>query len=451
MILPLAPLSAQVVLRGTVFDSLSGRPLVGAIVQVADTARAARSGVTDSTGSYRIEGVFPGPHIGGFFHPALDSLGLPLAPIRIDVGADTEQRVDFAIPSARTIIASVCPASAIGDSLGLLLGHLFDVETASERQGTVTVLWMEIVISNGGIHQERRQYPAKTGTSGAFAFCGLPTGADLVLSAESGDAQSGVVEIRVPPSRLLVRDLWLSHADSVIAVYADSTAPDSARQLLATLRRGPSRVSGSVRTDKGKVVANADVSVPGTGLSSRTTSSGAFSIAGLPSGTQTVEVRALGFEPKRVTVDLLRDRVASVDIVLDRPVHTLDAVTIFGKAGPGIAAFDRRRRGGWGRFLTPNDIQQRNASRVTDLFRMMPGVRVVPTSGFGNTILIRNCRPTVYLNGMRMPDDAASDIDMLASPNEMTAVEVYTAAGRPAEFWGNACGSVVLWAGMMPR
>jgi hypothetical protein len=35
--------------------------------------------------------------------------------------------------------------------------------------------------------------------------------------------------------------------------------------------------------------------------------------------------------------------------------------------------------------------------------------------------------------------------------NEATAIEVYTPSGRPAEFWGNNCGSVVIWAGMAPR
>jgi hypothetical protein len=62
-----------------------------------------------------------------------------------------------------------------------------------------------------------------------------------------------------------------------------------------------------------------------------------------------------------------------------------------------------------------------------------------------------NCRPTVYLNGMRMDDNAATELDQLANANEITGVEVYTAAGRPMEFWGNGCGSVVIWAGMLPR
>jgi hypothetical protein len=193
------------------------------------------------------------------------------------------------------------------------------------------------------------------------------------------------------------------------------------------------------------------VSVPGTGLSVRTPESGVFSLGNLPAGTQTVEVRAIGFEPKRVAVDLTRDRLTTLDVVLDRPVQTLDVVKVFGKgSSSSILAFERRRRAGWGRFLTPADIERRHAIRVTDLFQTLPGVRVVP-SRFGQTVLVRGCPPTVYLNGMRLGEEAASDLDLLANPSEITAVEVYTAAGRPAEFWGSACGSIVIWAGMLPR
>lgn len=103
-------------------------------------------------------------------------------------------------------------------------------------------------------------------------------------------------------------------------------------------------------------------------------------------------------------------------------------------------------------MLTPADIARRNALNVSDLFRTIPGVRVASTRGFGSAVLLRGgCRPTVYLNGMRMSDDAAMTIDELASPSEITAVEVYNTASRPAEFRGNNCGSVVLWAGMLPR
>ena len=162
-------------------------------------------------------------------------------------------------------------------------------------------------------------------------------------------------------------------------------------------------------------------------------------------------MRAIGYEPKRVAVDLTHDHLTTVDVVLDHPVQTLDVVKVFGKGNSSMAEFMRRRRGGFGHVLTAADIAKRHAFRVTDLFRTIPGVRVTPSRGFGNTVLVRGCPPTVYLNGMRMADDAASDIDNLATTEELTAVEVYSAAGRPAQFWGNSCGSVVLWVGMLPK
>jgi hypothetical protein len=442
--------AAQTVVTGVVIDSLTGKPLAGALVQMQrDSAHRLSSATTDSAGSYRMEGLEPGTYIVGFLHPRLDSLGIELSGRRVRLGPGA-QRVDFAVPSAKTIIAAICPGT-YNDSLGVLTGYVRDAETSFAIPGGVTVLWFELILGGGGIRKERQQIPVKTNDEGWFAICGLPSDVELLASATSGESESGAIDVRVPAGGILLRDFRLSRTDSSIAVFADSAASDSTRQRVATLRRGSARVSGTVHTPKGKPVANAEVGVPGSGLSIRTPESGVFSLGGLPAGTQSVEVRAIGFEPKRVAVDLTSDRLTTLDVVLDRPVRTLDVVKVFGK-GPAssLLAFDRRRRAGWGRFLTPADIERRHAIRVTDLFSAMPGVRVVP-SRFGQTVLVRGCPPTVYLNGMRLGEEAASDLDLLANPSEITAVEVYTAAGRPAEFWGSACGSIVIWAGMLPR
>jgi hypothetical protein len=235
-------------------------------------------------------------------------------------------------------------------------------------------------------------------------------------------------------------------------MHGDSASVTPGAAPASMLRRGTARVSGVVRNYKGKPVGNVAVSVPGTGVEARTQESGAFALAGLPSGTQTVEVRAIGFEPKRLAVDLSRDRLTTLDVALDRPLQTLDAVKIFGTGNRSLVEFERRLKSGFGHFLTPGDIAKRNAVQASELFRMIPGVRVAPTRrGFGNTILLRGCAPTVYLNGMRMDDRAAGEIDDLVTPSELTAIEVYTVASRPVEFYGNNCGSVVIWAGMLPR
>lgn len=445
-----ASLRAQTSVVGTVTDSVGHHPVVGALIQIAGSASFVKSATSDSLGGYRIGDVPPGTYLVGFFHATLDSLGIDVSPKQITVVAAGEQRVDLAIPPAQRIEAQLCRGTADRDSTGLLIGHLRDAETRQPRTGSVTVLWMELTIGQGGVHRSRQQIPIKTDNLGWFAMCGLPSDAVLQASAQAGDEESGVVELQMPAGGLLLRDFLVSRADSMVPVYDDSSAVKGVLPL-PMLRRGSARVSGVVHTDKGKPVANAQVSVPGTGVDGRTEDTGTFQLGGLPSGTQTVEVRAIGFEPKRVAVDLTRERLTTIDVVLDHPVQTLDAVKIYGKGNSAMAEFQRRLKAGFGHILTPADIARRGAFQASDLFRTIPGVRVAPGRGFGNTILVRGCRPTVYLNGMRMDDQAASDIDMLVTPSELTAVEVYTAASRPAEFFGNSCGSIVLWAGMLPR
>ena len=444
---------AQVTVTGTVTDSVSHRPLAGATVQIENqTSRGVRTTTSDSLGVYRVDSLAPGDYIIGFFHPKLDSLGIDLTPKRFTVASSPSvQQVDLSIPSAEKIESQLCRSTTAKDSSGLMLGHLRDAETGMPREGTVTVLWWELTIGQGGVRRNRQQIPIKSNELGWFALCGLPSDVDLQATAQAGGQESGVIEVRIPAGSLLMRDFLVSKADSEVAQVDDSSEVKGVLPL-PMLRRGSARVSGTVHNDKGKPIGNADVTVPGTGLDGRTGDSGNFSLAGLPSGTQTVEVRAIGFEPKRIAVDLSREHPTTLDVVLDKPVQTLDAVKVYGRGNAAMAEFQRRLRNGFGHILTPADIAKRNAIETTDLLRTMPGVRVVPTRGFGNAILLRGgCLPTVYLNGMRMPDDAAADIDALAPPSEVTAIEVYNTAGRPPQFWGNNCGSVVLWVGMLPR
>ena len=451
-LIPAATLSAQSAVIGSITDSLNRRPVVGAVIQlVTESGKSVKSATSDSLGAFRIDSVAPGSYIIGFFHPTLDSLGLELLPRKLAVGQG-EQRVDLSIPSAWTVLTQLCRGTPMKDSTGLLLGHVRDADTQLPRSGTVTVFWSEIVIGNGGMTRNRQQIPIKTDDAGWFALCGLPTDAELSAFALAGEEESGVVPIHLPAGGLLMRDFQVSRADSTITLYSDSaTTPGGSKTPIATLRRGNARLGGVVHNDKGKPVANAEVTVAGTGVDARTQQDGAYALAGLPAGTQTVEVRVIGFEPKRYTVDLSRGHLTTLDITLDRPVQTLEAVQIYGKGNAAFAEFQRRLRAGWGHFLTPADIAKRHPLQVTDLFRTMPGVRVAPWRG-GYALLMRgNCRPTVYLNGMRMDDNAATELDQFANASEITAVEVYTPAGRPMEFWGNGCGSVVIWAGMLPR
>ena len=118
-----------------------------------------------------------------------------------------------------------------------------------------------------------------------------------------------------------------------------------------------------------------------------------------------------------------------------------------------MTGFEERRQRGLGRFLDPEDIEQRMSGRTSDLFRAVAGVRLVPSS-VGDRIAMRGnvsgyCTPTVFVDRVKqyMFD---GDIDAIVSPMEVRAIEVYPGyLMTPPEFQVpfDQCGSIVIWTG----
>ena len=62
----------------------------------------------------------------------------------------------------------------------------------------------------------------------------------------------------------------------------------------------------------------------------------------------------------------------------------------------------------------------------------MPGVLVQPSRRVGNVVRVRNCRPTVWIDGVRVPD---AELDEVTSLEDVAAVEIYKSlAGLPQQF-----------------
>jgi hypothetical protein len=457
---PAAPARPGAV-RGMVYDSLAGVPLRGATVQLAradDRSRSAWSAVTDSLGNYAIDSVPAGQYIAGFFHPAADSLGFTISPRPFVVEAGAPVGVPLGIPAGPTIRRALCPPTADTDSTGLLFGMVRNVETGAPMAGgTVVVMWQELVIDRGGIRNERRQFPAKSGEDGAYYMCGVPSDIEVEARAEHPQGATGYIAVRVPLRGAMKRDLAIGTRDTAVVAAMDSLAPGAAG---ARLRRGSAALSGTVLGPGKRPLRGARVVVGGTGAETETDEAGRFALADLPSGTQSLEARALGYQPKRATVDLSRERPATVDVVLDERTPVLDAVSVYGKATPrrSLSGFLERRRNGMGRYATREDIERQGALYLTDVLRRMPGVRVAPTNRFGSAVYVRGaglsgyCRPALYLDGMRMFDDGESSIDDFVRPGEVAAVEVYAGvAGAPAEFDARGCGAIVIWTGQSVR
>lgn len=446
-------------ISGVVFDSLTMRGLAGASVQIADAnGRAWSQTVTaDDGGGFRITDVPAGTFLLGFFHPKLDSLLLASQVLRVDVRNEQPVQVRLAIPSAASIVRSLCGAKAVSDSTGLLIGYLRSAESSMPRpSGTVTVRWTEIIIQRNSIQRETPTVNASTGTTGLFAVCGLPIGTPLLLHAASATDSSGSFELTVPPTGLLHRDVFIAPLDRTTVAVSDS-AP--AVEML----RGSGLLRGQVVGATGRPIPGARVMVWGTGIETTTNTDGQFSLTQLPAGTHTLEVRAVGFAPAQRAVDIVQGAAGATEVELATLGITLDTVRVTAQrvyASQRLTDFERRlkMRTGTGHLIDETEIERRRPLVLTDLLRTIPGVQVLPGRRSGDDVYMRGgmailgsglCRPDLYVDGVRVVNDPLFPFNSMAPMSEIRAVEVYPhAALVPAELQTlNGCGVIVVWTG----
>lgn len=452
------PPVAAVAVRGTVYDSIARRPLAGATVQFSgagDTvAGRTYSATSDSAGRFEMREVIPGAYVAGFFHPALDSLGFTTGTRSVVVGR-ADVGVTLSTPSVRTIARALCPDGTFGDSLGMLVGFVRATGTSTLLAGaTVTAGWGETVIQRNSIRQREPEITTTTDSSGWYGMCALPIDAPLMVRAASGAESSGYVEVTLGQSGLRQQAFHVGGAHPVRLEIADSSGR-GADQPLVGLRSGAARASGVVTDSDGAPVTSAQVRVWETSAQDTTSDRGAFLLDGLPGGTHTLEVRAIGFTPVRRVLHLDPDQALTVQVTLSERIVTLPGVTVRGELVyfSQLADFERRRRGPTGHFLTSTDIDRRasGASAVT-LLQGMPGVDVVFAPKVGYIAIMKGhqgapCTPLMYVDG-RKAYLSAAEIGNLYATADIAAVEVYPRLALvPLEFQEIApsCGVVVLW------
>ena len=451
------------VASGVVYDSIARHAIAGATVEFVsanDPSMRPFTTVSDAAGRYILPGLPFGSYLAGFFHPALDTLGLESAPRRVDVSV-SQQRVDLATPSVQTVIASICPAGAASDSTGLLIGHV----RATDEQGpisgaSVAVEWNETVIDAQGVRDRTRRVVGQSAEPGWFAICGLPSDAVLQARAFAATDSSGFIEIEVP-SNGLRHVTFLVGGASLVTLPAPDTVPGVATAP-ETAWRGGARLSGTVIDHTGKPVIGAHAIVWGTKLNATTNERGAFVLDGLPGGSQTLEVRVIGYMPVTRTVQLAESRPASTEVVLDKSAQILSTVTVRGEMvySRNLADFNRRRRSGWGVFRTSEEIARRGRNtRLSQLLQDVFGVRV-DRRGSQSIVLMRRaattgigmaeCVPSLFVDGM---NDLVRDYDAYFA-DEIAGIEVYPREStRPFEFIdpANPCGVVAIWTRQIPK
>jgi hypothetical protein len=445
--------------RGVVYDSTAHAPLEGATVQIAK-GEFVKSATSDATGRYMISDLAPGTYTLGFFHPVLDSIGVE-APTREVTLADTRGVIlDLSVPSPARIRAAICGPARSGDSTAVIIGTVRDAATDQPAAGVnVTGEWLEYIINRGGMNRELRRLSAKTGENGWFALCNVPESGTVALIASRGNDSTGTIEVQIPPDAFLRREMYIGSVQTDTAAAPVATAPvatatPKARTVSRVIHVGNGHLTGKVLAVEGnRPLANAIVMIV-DGPFTRTNDQGEFTLTRAPTGTQMVEVRAVGYYPHRRQVNVVTN-APPLNVSLSTLKAVLDTVKIIAKRlpqGPDDGGFLRRRRQSMGKFMTPQDVIKWNPVETTDLFRYFSGVRTT-LNQFGQPMLqmrgafAEYCEPAIFINGANMSFMDTSDLNTWVKPREIAGIEVYTGTMVPGEFQVGmrGCGSIVIW------
>jgi hypothetical protein len=431
-------------IEGVAIDSLHQDFLRGATLTVEGAESRA---VTDSLGRFKLENVPPGTRRVEVLHPLLDSVGVSLRTPPIQLVAGQHMRLVVSTPSVATVLAVKCSAAERSVGEAALLGTVEYAETDRPAAGSRVLLeWIEHRVTGKSIQQIPRERSAVVSEEGRFKFCSLPQDVSGTITAMSGADSTSAVDVHLA-GPLGVIGLELPEPSA-------SAAAEKPRVARATL-------TGIVLDPGGTPLARARVSVDADTAFAVTGSDGRFTVHNLRTGTRLISVRRLGFEPTQLPVDLRATRPTDVTVRMGELVAQLDTVRIsavrrnqqLDKVG-----FNRRMTMASGFFMTPDQIEKRNAYDVADLLTGAPMLR--RTSGSRGTIIsgrtpqvnVGGTGSTSFSNGcvIFVVDGVpwrGGDVNDFVAANDVAAIEVYAKTFVPAQFRSgfDDCETVVIW------
>ena len=285
-------------------------------------------------------------------------------------------------------------------------------------------------------------YSVRSDSMGRFVLSGQP-GATLVLSFTSPNFRRDSAALVLPRSRWLERDFTMTSAES----------PEPESNLSATM------VRGRVLDESGGPLSYANVQA-NYGRRYLADDSGRFQLPYPGTGSSTLYVRRIGFEPVelnltarpdtalRVVLTAIPTQLKEVTVTTAGAYRSLDLHGFYGRMR------DAERGATNGHFITPEDIERRKATNTTQMADGFANIRVYK-SGEGpmwdRIMGPGNCEMTVYLDNIVVTNDARgrSDfVNQLVAVGHMAGMEIYPRAlnaptTHPSR--NGLCGVVLIW------
>jgi hypothetical protein len=411
----------------------------------------------DDNGRFHIEGITPGAHYLTVEHPILDTLGIRLRSATENYVAGETKAGSIGTPSAETLNNVFCTAAWRARGPAVLVGRVREADTDKPAVGAkVSLLWFELDLT-GNLRRAPRVRETPVNADGTYRICGLPAGVEGRVQVMRRGVTSGDVPINFGEDLLAMRSITIASEGEVAAPVPTS---DSARATPAPLapatavrRPGTARLTGRVLNKVGKPLVGARVQVEGTTRAATTRPTGDFVLDSLPSGTQTVSARLLGYAPVEAAVDLSSREVSTVTLRMEDFVPVLETVRVSAQREKALdeVGYASRKRMGGGWYMDGDEIKRRNALNFSDVLRTAPGIKI--TSYMGRQMIentrdpVRGC-VAVWVDGTMWQQIDPGDIDDFVKPWELGAIEVYSPTTTPAQYTSpgrGSCTTVLAW------
>ena len=430
-------------LQGFVMDSVHAGPLVNAKVTIVGTARSA---VTNADGHYTIDSIPPGSHSVVVEHPLLDTLGVQMHTPAYAFGAGESRVLDLAIPTAEQIANAFCNSAQRMRGPAAMVGFVRDPDTKEPAIGSKVQLVYYEPDPIG--RKQLRTREAVVDSTGLYRICGLPGDMSGKVQVFRNGVSSGEVPAEVTNGFLALR------AFSIVSQHATVVEVKNDSGKVKRIYKGTARVTGRVLDKKGQPLNAARVMLQGGGETVLTKPNGEFTLDSLPSGTQALEIRKLGYAVTEVPVELSAATPARTTVTMSDAVPLLATMRVEAVRDKALSdvGFRSRKQTGMGYFLEGNQINH-DALTFSDVMRVAPGLRVAPT-GDGRTYVIQDARNATggcvnfYVDGTFWQQMTPGDIDDFVRPNEVVAVEVYHGSETPPQFsppGQSGCATIMAW------
>jgi hypothetical protein len=446
-------------LLGTVFDSVHNTPLVGATVFVLGSTRI---GATNERGLFNIDSLPPGVHKVHVAHELLDSLGIAMVTDSFAVAPGERKVLEMGVPSSETLVTLSCTAATRRLGPSAIIGRLLDADTDQPVSGArISFAWAELSLADG-LKRMPRVRVANVNQDGVFRICGVPSEVEGTLQADKAGITTAEIKVTFVGQPLVIQGLRIGNANTVAKATADSTQAPSRgageqRFSAVNYQKGHAVLRGKVVNATGAPMPNVRVEVEGTTSRALTNAEGAFTLGELPSGTQSVTARQMGFAPVSKPVELSTRETANTTITMSQPVQMLDPIVVTAESDLSLdnIGFTARKRGMSGTFMDADEVMKRGPNVLTDVFRTVPSLRVVPVSPYDYAVessrgnmLGGNC-VKFWLDGTQYDPVFPGDVDRMIPPYNVAAVEVYQGSTVPIQFTSansSNCAVIVIWS-----